>query len=337
MRAAIYTRRSTDEHQAESLEVQKGEALRFVEAKGWHHDPKHLYVDDAISRAEFVKRPAFIAMTNAAEAGEFDVVVVRDETRLGGDMLRTTLWIQTLLDHGVRLFYYYGRQEVVVEGAHDRFVMMARNFAAELEREKTSQRVHENHLTKARRGLVAGGVIYGYDNVRRPEGGVVRAINEEQAAVVVMIFEMRARGDGYRTIAQALNERGIAPPSAKKRGTGSWSPGCLAAILSNEHYCGEIIWNRWRKLYKGGTKKRELRPESEWIRLEVPEYRIVSDELWQQVRARDQKNAKVGGRRGKRPGYLLTGLARCAECGGPMHVTNGKSGKRAINVSARVG
>ena len=85
MRAAIYARRSTDEHQAASLDVQLDEARRYVASRGWTVDDEHVYLEDAVSRAEFVKRPALIAMVNAAEAKAFDVIVTRDETRLGGE------------------------------------------------------------------------------------------------------------------------------------------------------------------------------------------------------------------------------------------------------------
>jgi hypothetical protein len=40
-----------------------------------------------------VKRPALIRMLNAAKDSQFQVVVVRDETRVGGDITRTGLLI----------------------------------------------------------------------------------------------------------------------------------------------------------------------------------------------------------------------------------------------------
>lgn len=52
------------------------------------------------------------------------------------------------------------------------------------------------------------------------------------------------------------------------------------------------------------------------------------------MRARDRKNKKLNVRRDRKPRYLLSGLARCAECGGPMHVVNGKQGKKPIKVYA---
>ncbi|HEX3849620.1 MAG TPA: recombinase family protein, partial [Polyangiaceae bacterium] len=112
MRCAIHARRSTDEHQAASLEVQLSEAKRFVEGRGWTWSDEHVYIEDAVSRAEFKKRPMLLKLLNAAEAKAFDVVITRDETRLGGDMVRTCLLIQDLLDAGIQLFYYFSGEQV---------------------------------------------------------------------------------------------------------------------------------------------------------------------------------------------------------------------------------
>jgi DNA invertase Pin-like site-specific DNA recombinase len=96
MRFAIYARRSTDEHQAASLDTQIEEAIRFAAARGWEHVVT--FTEDAVSRAEFKKRPALIAMLNAASRRDFDAVVMRDETRIGGDLYRTGMIMQDLND-----------------------------------------------------------------------------------------------------------------------------------------------------------------------------------------------------------------------------------------------
>jgi site-specific DNA recombinase len=55
----------------------------------------------------------------------------------------------------------------------------------------------------------------------------------------------------------------------------------------------------------------------------VPELRIVDDELWNQVKARqlEMRRAASGGdpkrfNQARRPKYLFSGLTKCAECGG---------------------
>ena len=51
-----------------SMEVQTEEGQRFIAKNGGTLEPEHVYLDDAISRAEFKKRPGLIALLNAANA-----------------------------------------------------------------------------------------------------------------------------------------------------------------------------------------------------------------------------------------------------------------------------
>ena len=189
MRAAIYARRSTEEHQEESLDTQLDSAKRFIEEQGWTLEEQNIFIDDAVSRAEFKKRPGLIALLNAAKHEQFDILVTRDESRIGGDMIRTTLAIQDLVDAGVRVFYYYGGDEVSLSSATDRMMVSMRAGFAEMEREKISQRTYENLRWKAEKGLVTGGRCFGYDNVKNPDTGKTEyRVNEEQAEVIREIF-----------------------------------------------------------------------------------------------------------------------------------------------------
>jgi len=111
-----------------------------------------------------------------------------------------------------------------------------------------------------------------------------------------------------------------------RRGTG---------ILNNELYIGQRVWNRLEYRKDPATSKRvsRLRPETEWVRQEVPELRIVPQELWDAVKARQQATAKAIARaeapdrqglgaRGaaRRRKYLLSGLLFCGQCGGALIV-----------------
>lgn len=329
MHAAIYARRSTEEHQAASLDVQLEEAKRYIASKGWTLGDEHIFIEDAVSRAEFKKRPALIRMLNAARDGAFGIVVTRDETRLGGDVNRTGLLIQDLLESGVALYYYFTDERVTLDGAVAKFVVAARNFAAELEREKIAQRTREHLMVKARRGLNAGGRVFGYDNCRT-DGRVEYKINVEQAEIVREIFRRRHDGEGYRAIAIKLNERGVQPPRAGKRGTGSWSPSAIRAMLSNEKYVGIFVYGKHEKAYRGGTKVRLARPSSEWITVERLDLAIVDRELFDAVQP--EQRAPALSKPGPRRTNLLTGLAKCGECGGPMHVIKSRFGNERVRL-----
>ena len=337
LRAAIYARRSTDEHQAASLDVQIEEAKRYIERRGWTVAAEHVYREDAVSRAEFKKRPALIAMINAAEGKAFDLIVCRDETRLGGDGPRTTLLIQDVIDAGGRLFYYVTDEEVSLNDATAKFMVSVRNFAAELEREKIASRTREHLMTKARRGYNAGGRCFGYDNIEVHEGGqrvrVEYAINPVQAKTVRDIFARYSEGWGLKRIVKDLNARKIISPSAGKRGTGSWSPSAVHAMLRRDRYRGTLTWGKFAKGYKRGTKVRTACPEAEWLTVDAPHLEIVDEDLWFRVQARIGAN-KHGEHTspGRTPSYLLSGLARCGECGGPIAVNNGNSASPPLKV-----
>ena len=102
----------------------------------------------------------------------------------------------------------------------------------------------------------------------------------------------------------------------RQRGTG---------ILNNEIYIGRIVWNRLRYIKDPDTGKRVSRrnPESDWVIHEVPELRIIKQPIWDRVKARqgDIKFDRVTNtpnrlherQSGK---YLLSGLTKCACCGG---------------------
>src|SRR5687767_5228740 len=192
---------------------------------------------------------------------------------------------------------------------------------------------------KTRRGLrgrielgkAGGGVSFGYRIVRRLENGVVstgeREIVPDEAAIVRRIFNDYRAGASPKQIAKALNAEGVRGP----RGA-LWSPSTIhgnpergIGILHNELYIGRLVWNRQRFLKDPDTGKRVARanPPSEWITKDVPELRIIDDEVWQAVQTRYasvQRKWKAGheGRRFnqfRQPKYLFSGLTKCGECG----------------------
>src|SRR3546814_10177804 len=62
-------------------------------------------------------------------------------------------------------------------------------------------------------------------------------------------------------------------------------------IVNNELYAGVLVWNRLRYIKNPATGRRVSRvnPESEWIRTEVPDLRIVDEELWQAALRRQEE------------------------------------------------
>lgn len=325
MRAAIYARRSTDEHQIDSIEAQLSYAREYCARHG--HEVVAEYTDTA-SGAEWAlrRRPGIYDLRAAAERAVFDLVVVREGSRIGRDMLRAPLLLQELAEVGVRVLCYASGDELRVGTGRDKLITAIGAYKDEQERADIASRTRDALERRARAGLVAGGLVYGYRNVRSPDG-VRREPLPAEAAVVVDVFERCASGAGLKAIAKSLNARGVPAP----RSRGGWSPSAIGVLLRRELYVGIQRWGAIAKGYRGGTKVRRRDHGRELVTVEVPHLRIVSAELWEAVQARLAGRAAPR-RRGRPERYLLSGILRCSECGGPLTVSPGRRSKEPIRV-----
>jgi site-specific DNA recombinase len=340
-RALLYLRKSTEEHQADSIHTQREGAEGFVRKLGGNVVGE--IVDEDESRAEFKRRPGFarlLALCSSKDR-DFDVLVVRDESRLGAGE-RLTVALDDVLAAGVRVFYYASAEEVDLSSPEHKLTHAVRAIVADMERAKTAGRTREALERKARRGWNVGGRCFGYDNVRTEDadgrGHTDYRVNAEEARVVLECCRRYAAGESERAIARDLNSRGVPPPRAGGRGTGSWSPSCVREIIRRPRYRGSVEWGLAGAVYRGGTRVTFTRKRAELVTVDRPEMRIVPAELDEAIRARiaDVRH-RTGGRNdfeGRTPRYLLSGKAvsRCGVCGGPMQVANGRQGRRTIRV-----
>ena len=330
--AAIYARKSTEQHVADeekSVTRQVALAIAFARAAGFEVPPEHIYVDDAMSGAEFERRSGLVRLLNALHPhAPFAALILADKDRLGREQFETNHIVKQISLAGVRIFEYQnGGQEVRLESPMDKLIMSISNFAAELERAKASQRTRDALQLKAQHGYVVGGTVFGYRNLPVSTDGdrrshVVREIREDEAAVIQRIFQMAAEGQGLKRITLRLNAEGVPSPRAREDRHRSWAPSSVRTILFNALYKGDVVWGRTRKRDIWGRRKQSDRPSTEWVtvKAEPPAHR-ERRALGCRARVDHQpRRHGMGGRptRGTASKYLLTGFARCSVCGGAM-------------------
>jgi site-specific DNA recombinase len=144
-------------------------------------------------------------------------------------------------------------------------------------------------------------------------------------------FERFAEGWSTQAIAKELNDLGV-----KTARGGTWSHSAIyghektgTGLLNDTLYIGKRRWNRptFDKVYHDPKNPddfklvRREKDESEWIVTEQPHLRIVSQELWDRVKARQKVQFEKGrniraalhdrARTGRGPGYLLPGILLC--------------------------
>jgi site-specific DNA recombinase len=335
MIAAVYARKSVEQtgvaDEAKSVTRQVEHARAYAARKGWTIAAEHVFVDDGISGALFgANRPGLARLLNAlTPRPPFQVLVMSEESRLGREAIETGYTLKQITDAGVAVWFYLEDRQRTLDTAMDKVMMSLSAFGAELEREKASQRTHDALIRKARAGHVANGVCFGYRNVRG-EGHSSRVIVPDEAAVIVRIFNLAGAGWGYQRIARTLNAEGVLAPSPRRQGRApSWSVTTVRDALNRDSYRGRFVWNQSRSIVRGGRRVRLKRPEREWVTLDIPDLRIVPEDLWRAAHERLAASRTLYFQRLGPPAdtppvngigspYLLTGLLSCGACAGTM-------------------
>ena len=87
MIAAVDARKSTEQNvldDAKSVTRQVELARAFAASKGWRVADEHVYIDDAVAGAEYVKRPTYQRLMAALDpTPPFGALVVMEQSRLG--------------------------------------------------------------------------------------------------------------------------------------------------------------------------------------------------------------------------------------------------------------
>ena len=328
-RVALYARYSDDKQSAASIEDQFLICREQAKREGWHVVGS--YKDAAILGASVILRPGIQALVQDAQMGRFDVLLAEALDRLSRDQADVATLYKHLQFSGVKIV-------TLAEGEVSELHVGLKGTMNALFLKDLAKKTHRGLRGRVEKGKSGGGLCYGYDVVRRfsSEGEAVhgeRSINAAEAEVVRQVFRQFANGLSPQTIARRLNGAGVPAPTGTlwtsttirghaKRGTG---------LLNNELYIGKLVWNRLRYLKNPQTGKRvsRINPQSEWIVTEVPDLRIVDDELWQAAKARQEEIAvQYAGvieatraahnalNRTHRPKSLLSGLVYCGCCGG---------------------
>ena len=318
MRAAIYARYSSDNQRKASIEDQVRLCRQRIENEDWTFVAT--YTDHAVSGASSL-RPGYQKLLEDARAGAFDAVIAEGLDRLSRDQEDVAALYKHLNFAGVRLI-------TLSEGEVNELHVGLKGTMNALYLKDLAQKTRRGLEGRVHQGRSGGGNSYGYDVVAAEEGHRgARRINEAEAAIVRRVFEEFAAGRSPRAIAMDLNKEDVTGPRGNTWGPstiyGNWRRG--TGLLNNELYVGKLVWNRQRFIKDPRTGRRQARPnpKGEWIIEDVPDLRIVDEALWATVKNRQKETrGKVTEDRGtrseraRRPAYLLSGLLKCARCGG---------------------
>lgn len=305
MNVAAYCRVSTDkEDQLNSLEAQKEFFEEYTKKQGYNL--VRIYADEGLSGTKIKNRAGFLQMMRDAHEGMFDLVLVKDISRLARntvDLLNSTRELKAL---NIDMLFLTSNMTVM---DNSEFILTIFGAMAQEESSNTSKRVKFGKRQNAKKGKVPNRV-FGYD---KTVGDLFHlAINEGEAKIVRRIYDMYlTEGYGTLKIANILNGENL-----KTKNGCNFSKNAVVRILSNQLYTGKVINGKQEVADFLTGKRRDIAPE-EWMVVERPELRIVEPEKFEAAQRilRERQEAVHSKKEQKDRVWLFSSLVRCRECG----------------------
>lgn len=273
IRVTFYARVSTTrDEQENSIEHQIEFFTDMIQKQ-----PNWTFVNGYIDRVRgenAENRANFMRMIQDGKAGEFDLILTKEVSRFARNTVDSLTYTRDLLRAGVGVFFQNDNICTIDTDSEFRLTIMASMAADEVR--KLSERVRWGHKRSIESGKVLGNNrIFGYDKVN-----CRLVVNENEAEMVRMIFELYSTGDySTRKIEQLLFERGY-----RGRNGTRIHHNTISGIIQNPKYKGYYCGNKV-KITDYRTKEQRFLPKDEWIMYKdesgetVPA--LVSEELWE--------------------------------------------------------
>lgn len=328
MRAAIYLRVSTDhDEQRLSPEHQLATCREYIADIGMDADDELVYNDAGLSGTEIANRKEVQRLVADARNGKFETVVFTAISRFARDLadaLNLKKRLETL--YGIRIISVEEGYDTACEGRNSELIFTVHAMVAAHKSQEMSKAIRRGLRQSAASGRHIGSrPPYGYK--KSAEKKLFPVVQE--AAIVREIFQLYLTGMGAKAIAEELNRRGASPAKARY-----WQAQTITAILHNPVYKGVQVANKRRtetdialsRQYDMKIRRQKQRPVADWVVVRDNHEPIIDEATFQAVQSLLAIKAKNKGV--KRQSNLLSGLLRCAECGGAAIVHSGKKDRQ---------
>jgi len=280
MKAVIYARYSDSSQREESIEGQIRECTEYAKHNGI--TIIGTYVDRALS-AKTDNRPEFQRMIRDSAKRLFDVVIVWKLDRFARNRYDSAHNKNILRKNGVRVI---SAKEQISEGPEGIILESMLEGYAEYYSAELAEKIHRGQKENALKGRNnGGGIPLGYMLGENQQ----LVIDPLTAPLVQEAFTRYAEGETITAIVDSFNERGLTTRKNRPFGANSFN-----VLFNNRKYIGEYKYQDI--VIPGG----------------VPA--LVSEELFERVQERKNKNKRAPARAKADEEYLLTTKLLCGSC-----------------------
>ena len=247
-------------------------------------------------------------MVEYAIQGNTDVIVVQYLDRFGRNPREILQRYWELQDAGVSVV-------ATDEDINEELILLIKAGIAGAESRRTSERVRANMSRAVEKGVHAARAPFGLRRIYHGKEVSWEKDPVEASAVKEMYRLSVEENRGYKAIADLLNEAGHHARSGRP-----FSSFTIQRVLSNEAMMGDLTY---------GKKPKKGNPPQALVRVKSFFPAIFNETEWTTLQKRLEIRRESSRGRAHSSEYLLSGIARCGYCGGPM------TGKAAASYKGR--
>jgi DNA invertase Pin-like site-specific DNA recombinase len=324
VKAFSYVRFSTPEQaQGDSLRRQAAKAEAWAKERGLELD--NSLRDLGISAFHGANRidgafGTFLKMVNEGKIERGSFLIVESLDRLSREnVIDAASQLLALINAGIVVVTLSDGQEYSANRLRENWTPLVISLAV-MARAHDESRIKSDRIGEVWQQKKAAARTHGTPMTPRcPEWLEVRegrfVERPDRVEIVRRIFQETIDGFGRREIVRRLNSDGIPTFRANERATLGWGTSSVAKIVQNRAVLGEY------QPHTGSHSARNRTPDGDPIPNLYPQI-VTEDVFWRAQASLESRKQNSGGRRGDRGAHILRGLAKCAVCGGPMHVIN---------------
>ena len=315
IKVAAYCRVSTDdEDQLNSYRVQKDYYTRYI-ANNEKWEFVDVYADEGITGTQVKKRDEFLRMIKDCEKGKIDMILTKSVSRFARNIVDSLSFVRKLKAMGIAI--YFEEQNINSLKEDSETYIGIYSVMAQSESENISANVKWGISKRMENGTYCSNMnMFGY---RRDKITKEITIVESEAEVVRWIFNLFLDGKSALQIKNWLEENGIKTFYGKS----VWQTTSILAILQNEKYCGDVMYQKTycvdcltkKKKVNNGQKTKYLVVNDHPAIIPRDVFKAAMAEFARRNALRSKSDNTISCRGRYSAKYVLSELLICEDCG----------------------
>jgi site-specific DNA recombinase len=300
MNVAIFVRVSTldQKNNTDSVETHIERGKMYAKSKGWN--VVKIYNLAGVSGKSTIKHQQTMEMFQDVRTSKIQGIIISSLSRLARNTSELLEYSKFFEENNASLISINESLDTSTSGG--KFFYTLLSALSTYEREITNERQTASLNYRRKKGKFTGGMVsYGFKIV---DAEVV--VNEDEATVRRLIYDLFLEHQRTSTVAKELNKRGYVTRKGK-----NWSDVTIKRLLKNTDAKGIRRCN-----YRGNSSKENpkgFKPQSEWQYLPCPA--LISEEKWEEVNAiiREQEKGSLFKQPLNKKVHLFTSYLKCEQ------------------------